>query len=216
MNRHPLSKRTAPAPSQQRGIVLIFALITLVILLIGGVAISRSISGAQFTVGNIGFKRDLANQGERALLKVMEEMRGTGALASVTTRNTDLKAANYKATLLPTNGQGIPTALLSNTEFDSVGVATNDITVSDTLKVRYVIDRVATINGTCGPNTCAMANQIVFGGGSSEWINSQTNSGSANNPNPSAVPLQPVYRLTLKVTGPRKTLSFFQSTFTIN
>lgn len=197
--------------------VLIFALITLVIMLIGAVAISRSINAGQFMIGNIGFKRDLNNQGERALQIAMNAVRTGGALELATTRNTDLVSANYKATLLPTNAQGIPNALLSDTDFAAVGVATNDITVTDlNVKIRYVIDRMATATGTCSTSTCTMANQTVFGGGPSEWINSQTNSGAANNANPSAVPQQPIYRITLRVTGPRNTMSFFQSTITTN
>jgi len=197
--------------------VLIFALITLVILLIGAVAISRSINSSQFAIGNIGFKRDLTNQGERALQIALDAVRTGGALATLSTRNTDLVAANYKATLLPTNAQGIPNALLSDTAFAAVGVSTNDITVAGMgVTIRYVIDRVATSTGSCSSSTCTLANQSVFGGGSSEWINSQTNSGSASNANPSAVPQQPIYRITLRVTGPRNTMSFFQSTFTTN
>lgn len=197
--------------------MLIFALITLVILLIGAVAISRSINSSQFAIGNIGFKRDLTHQGERALQIALDAVRTGGALATLSTRNTDLVAANYKATLLPTNAQGIPNALLSDTEFATVGTSARDITVDDMqIKIRYVIDRVATSTGSCSTSTCTLANQSVFGGSSSEWINSQTNSGSANNANPSAVPQQPIYRITLRVTGPRNTMSFFQSTFTTN
>lgn len=197
--------------------VLIFALITLVILLIGAVALSRSINASQFFVGNIGFKRDLTNQGERALQIAMDAVRTGGALQLVATRNTDLQSANYKATLLPSNAQGIPNALLSDTDFAAVGVSTNDITVAGmSVTIRYVIDRMATTTGACSTSICTMANQNVFGGGSSEWINSQTNSGAANNANPSAVPQQPIYRITLRVTGPRNTMSFFQSTFTTN
>lgn len=205
------------ARGSQRGIVLIFALITLVILLIGAVAISRSINASQFAIGNIGFKRDLTNQGERALQIALDAVRAGGALATVSTRNTDLQAANYKASLLASNAQGIPNALLSDTDFAAVGVSTNDITVSDMgVTIRYVIDRVASASGACSTSTCTLANQNVFGGSSSEWINSQTNSGSVNNANPSAVPQQPIYRITLRVTGPRNTMSFFQSTFTTN
>lgn len=205
----------------QHGIVLIFALITLVILLIGAVAISRSLNSSQFAIGNIGFKRDLTNQGERALRAAMEAVRTGGALASITTRNTDLASANYKATMLPTNAQGIPNALLSDTTFLTVGVTSNDITINEAsgaerLRVRYVIDRLATTTGNCSSSTCTMVNQSVFGGGSSEWINSQTNSGAANNANPSAVPEQPIFRITLRIQGARNTMSFFQSTFTTN
>lgn len=207
----------SPRAGRQRGIVIIFALITLVILMIGAVAISRSINSSQFAVGNIGFKRDLTNQGERAVQIAMDAVRGSGALAAPATRNANLVTANYSATMLPTNAQGIPNALLSDTAFAGVGTTVNDITVADlNISVRYVIDRMATATGACSSATCTMANQTVFGGSSSEWINSQTNSGAANNANPSAVPEQPIFRITVRVRGPRNTLSFFQSTFTTN
>lgn len=198
----------------QHGFVLIFVLVTLVILLIGAVAIARSITGSQQIVGNLGFKRDLSNQGERALEVAMDSVRNSGALAAAAARNQDMLAANYKATLLDTNAQAIPLALLSDAEFEKVGSAKNDIVVRDmNVTVRYLIDRMATAPGVCGPGTCSMVNQNAFGGGSSEWINSQSNGGGTD-PNPGAVPQQPIYRITVRVSGPRKTQSFFQSTFT--
>jgi type IV pilus assembly protein PilX len=213
---HPIVLRRPSRGGTQRGVVLVFALITLVILLIGAVAVSRSINASQFMSGNLGFKRDLSNQGERALQAVMNAVR-TGPLADVTARNDDLKSANYKATLLPTNAQGIPTALLSDGEFEKVGSADRDIQIDDmSVKVRYVIDRLASTTGNCGPSQCALANQTTFGGGSSEWINSQGNSGVSKDPNPGAAPQQPVYRISVRVRGARGTLSFFQSTFTTN
>ncbi|KQY89034.1 MULTISPECIES: hypothetical protein [Roseateles] len=191
-------------PRHQRGIVLVFALITLVILMIGAVAISRSLNSSQFTLGNIGFKRDLTNQGERALQLAMTAVRAGGALASEATRNTALPAANYSARLLPSNAQGIPVALLNDTEFAKVASAEDiDVGGNTGVKIRYVIDRMALTEGACTPSTCTMATQPVFGGASNEP------------PKPSP-PAQPIFRITLKVTGPRNTVSFFQSTFTTN
>jgi len=189
----------------QRGIVLVFALITLVILLIGAVAISRSLTNSQFTLGNIGFKRDLTNQGERAIQLAMDAVRGGGALASEATRNTDLPAANYRATMLPTNAQGIPLALLDSAAFDAMATAANDIDVGNGtgITIRYVIDRMALAQGACTSSNCTMANEPVYGG-------------PKLNPPPPPPPEQPIFRLTLRVTGPRNTVSFFQSTFTTN
>lgn len=187
---------------QQRGIVLVFALITLVILLIGAVAISRSLSSSQFALGNIGFKRDMTNQGERALQLAMNAVRAGGALATEAARNANLRAANYSASMLQTNPQGIPLALLTNDAFLAVGTAANDISVAG-VTIRYVVDRMALVAGPCSPSNCTMANQQVFGGASNEL------------PKPSP-PAQPIFRMTLKVTGPRGTASFFQSTFTTN
>lgn len=198
----------------QRGFVLIFVLIVLVILMIGAVAIARSISGSQQIVGNLGFKRDLTNQGERALEVAMASVRNNGALANVTARYQNLRAANYSATLLEANAQAVPLALLSDAEFERVGTADNDIVVADmNVTVRYVVDRMARVRGPCDSSTCVMVNQIGFGGGSSEWIKSENN-GSGGEQNPGAAPQQPVYRISVRVSGPRKTLSFFQATFT--
>jgi len=198
----------------QGGFVLIFVLVTLVIMLIGAVAIARSISGSQQIVGNLGFKRDLTNQGERALEVAMASVRNNGALADVTARYQDVRAANYSAQLLEANAQAIPLALLSDAAFEKVGLADNDIVVDDmNVTVRYVVDRMATVRGPCDSNACTTVNQIGFGGGSSEWIKSENN-GSGGEQNPGAAPQQPVYRISVRVSGPRKTLSFFQATFT--
>ena len=129
----------------------------------------------------------------------MSQMQPGGALSTETARNTNLNTANYSATILATNAQGIPAALLNNDSFASVGMATNDIRVNGMgITIRYVIDRMATTAGPCTPSTCTMANQQVFGGASNE----------APKPSP---PVQPIFRMTLKVSGPRNTVSYFQS-----
>lgn len=202
---------------RERGIVLIFALVTLVIMLIGAVAISRSLSSNQFAIGNIGFKRDMTHQTERAVQAAMAAFRASGALANVNLRNANLPAANYSATLLPTNAQGIPLALLSDSTFNTVGEAGNDIALADVgLTIRYVVDRISSAPGVCSVSTCSMVNDVIYGGAVTELISAQNNSSAANSANPSAVTPQPVYRVTMRVKGPRNTLSFFQSTFTSN
>lgn len=209
-------KASRPLPSRsQRGVVLLFALIALVIMLIGAVAISRSMNSAQFTIGNIGFKRDLTNQGERVLAKVFDVVRSGGALAGTAT-NADLQAENYSSKLLDTDTHGIPLALLNDTTFTTnVGTAGKDITVDGQgVTLRYVLERMASATGPCSSTTCVFINHDVTAGSSSEWINSQESSGAVANSNPSAVPQQPVYRLTVRARGPRNTLAFYQTTFT--
>lgn len=198
--------------SRQRGVVLVFALIALVIMLIGAVAMMRSINTTQFSTGNLGFKRDLTNQAERALTAVFAEV-NTGALSTLLAREANLKASNYSATMLPNNPQGLPTALLSDAAFLVVGDASKDITVATAgVTIRYLIDRMSTAVGPCGPDTCVMASQTLTGGSFSEWNSAQNNNGIGG---VGAAPPQPVYRVTVRVTGPRGTQSFFQSTFSI-
>src|SRR5256885_3140779 len=106
--KHRLPSRSA---SRQRGVVLLFSLVALIVLLIAAVALMRSFNTSMFMAGNIAFKRDLQNQGERAVEKALNEFR-SGLLAATAARSNDLQQANYKAVMLATNAQGIPPELV--------------------------------------------------------------------------------------------------------
>ena len=207
----PLPMRTR---SQQRGVALVFAMIALVVLLIGAAAIMQSMNTSLFTAGNLGFKRDLTNQGERALNTVLDLV-STGALGSETARQVNNTARNYSATIFAdTNAQGIPAALLSDTAFAAVGVASNDITIADmSVAVRYVVDRLcATGTAAVTATACSVSGNIApAGGSSSESARAEdTSAGGVG-----ALVPQAIYRVTIRVSGPRGTQSFFQATFTI-
>jgi type IV pilus assembly protein PilX len=186
----------------QRGAVLLFAMIALVVLLIGTVALMRSMNTSLFTAGNFGFKRDLTNQGERAIATVLDLVQ-TGALGSEVARESSATARNYSASILPTNGDGIPLALLSDAAFAAVGVAGNDISPADMgVTVRYVVDRLCVAAGPASPNSCSVTSPPPQGG-------------SNDTKDDDDLPVQFVYRVSIRVDGPRRTQSFFQSTFTI-
>lgn len=203
MNSSHLTRR----PNHQQGVVLLITLVVLVVLLAGGVAIMRSMNASLFSAGNLAFKRDLINQGERAVSKVLTLFAGSAALATPAATAANLKAANYVATPLPTNAQGVPTALLNNSEFDTVGVASNDITdTAAQVTIRYVIDRLCTSVGssaTLGKAGCVYPpSSSDVRGGSSQEI------GTRLPPPPSTT-----YRLSIRVTGPRDTQVFLQTSF---
>ena len=192
----------------QRGVVLLFAMIALVILLIGTVALMRSMNTSLFTAGNFGFKRDLTNQGERAMTTVLDLVQ-TGALASEAARQANSTASNYSATMLSTNAEGIPLALLSDTAYATVGVAGNDIAPAGMgVTVRYVVDRLCTTAGPASEDSCTVVGTLPAGGSNSEV-------GSGSGGGPRGAPTGVVYRVSIRVDGPRRTQSFFQSTFSI-
>ena len=213
-----MSAMTRPCPSRPRrsqtGVALVFAMIALVVLLIGAAAIMQSMNTSLFTAGNLGFKRDLTNQGERALNTVMALI-DTGALGTEAARQANNKAQNYSATIFTdANGQGIPAALLSDTAFAAVGVASNDITIADMgVTVRYVVDRLcATGTTTVTATDCSVAGNVApLGGSSSETARAEdSSSGGAG-----ALIPQAIYRISIRVSGPRGTQSYFQATLTI-
>jgi type IV pilus assembly protein PilX len=182
------------------------------VLLIGTLALMRSMNTSLFTAGNYGFKRDLTNQGERAMTTVLDMVQ-TGALGNDGARQADATASNYSASVLPTNAQGVPLALLTDTEFATVGVASNDIALADMgVTVRYVIDRLCASDGPATQDGCTLAGNLLPAGSSaSELLRAEDgSSGGAG-----AVAPQVVYRVSIRVDGPRRTQSFFQSTFTI-
>lgn len=195
-----------------RGAVLLFAMIALVILLIGTVALMRSMNTSMFTAGNFAFKRDLTNQGERAMTTVLALVQ-SGALGTDATRQANATASNYSAAILPTNDQGIPLALLDDTAFGATGVSSNDITLADMgITVRYVVDRLCAAAGPATQDSCTLAgNLLPAGSSSSELLRAEDGSSGGVG---AAAP-QVVYRVSIRVDGPRRTQSFFQSTFTI-
>jgi type IV pilus assembly protein PilX len=200
--RHRLATR-------QRGVVLLFGMIALVVLLIGTTAMVRSMSTSMTTTGNFGFKRDANNQGERAV-QVVLNMLQSGALSDVTARETSDVSRNYSAQLLNSNAQGIPLALLSDAEFAAVGNPANDITIADmSMTVRYVVDRISTTPGPADASNTLMANNSVPAGGSGSELMTAMDSSSGGM---GAIAPQVVYRISVRVTGPRNTQSFYQST----
>lgn len=186
--------------SRQSGVVLIFCLIVLVILLAGGVAVVRSMNSSLFSAGNLAFKRDLLNQGHLATTKAVSLFAAGGALAS--NDGTSRANLNYSAVQLNANAQGIPVALLGDdATFAAIGATTNDLEVEDSkVKIRYVIERLCSSEGIATSTTCVQSQSAPPGG-------------SAKVPPPPPPPTATVYRLTARVTGPRDTQLFTQTTF---
>ena len=196
MNKSPSFQKR----QRQRGVVLLFCLIILVVLLAGGVAVVRSMNSSLFGAGNMAFKRDLLNQGQQAVVKATSLFATGGALVGASAQSrADL---NYSAVQLATNAQGIPSALLGNDEsFAAIGRAANDLTgATPDVKVRYVIERLCSAAGAPTSATCVQSQSAPMGG-------------SAVVPPPPPPPTATVYRLTARVTGPRDTQVFLQTSF---
>ncbi len=188
-------------------------MIALVILLIGAIAMVRSISTSLFTAGNYGFKRDLTNQGERAVSNAIA-LFTTGALSTAAAREANLVSSNYSAVMLPSNGRGIPDGLLA-TPF-TVGNAANDITVvNQSVTIRYVVDRLCTQIGAVDSARCVLGSEGEAQGVNSQDLATGTSGGVSVNNKKSASPIRPVYRISMRVTGPRRTEAYFQSNFTV-
>ena len=197
--------------ARQRGVVLIFSLLVLLILAIGAVAILRSTNSSLLSSGNLAFHRDLVNQAEQAVSTVMTEFKTGGPPLGGVTTTASVLAANYSAVTLATNPQGVPLVLLGDdTVFGAVGTpglvpAGNDLPgrTSD-VKIRYVIDRLCIAvppTVTASINACVQSTGLPTGG-------------TANRNTAVAPPSATVYRISVRIDGPRNTQAFLQTTFT--
>lgn len=189
-------------PNRQRGIILIVTLFALIILMISGIALVRSFDSSLVLAGNMAFKRDLVNQGERGMAAAILSMNGSGALVSEITRQSDLVSSNYSASLLTTDVHGIPTILLNDDTWTTAGMSAADIkdTVSG-VTIRYVIDRLCAVSGAASTANCI--------------VGSYGDKGGTANVKRAAGITPPVYRISVRVTGPRNTQTYLQTTFSI-
>lgn len=186
----------------QQGVVLVIALVGLVVLMIGGVALVRSMGTSTFMAGNLAFKRDLVNQGERAMAQAISALRN-GALAAEGARQANLASGNYSAQMLKVDAHGVPELLVDNAKFGASGMSAADITdASAGVTIRYVIDRQCSAAGAFDADKC------MVGVGAED-------KGGSNFLKKPAGESKPVYRISVRVSGPRGTQAYLQTTATL-
>ena len=184
-----------PGQARERGVVLLFALILLVALTLGGLALMRSVSTGNVIAGNLSFQQAAAHSADAGV-----EAAITWLEANAATLGANNTAAGYLAM------RQDPAA---NQSWDAFWTGTLAVAATaQTLPadaagntVSYVIQRMCNQTGqaftaaacSTSPNDPGAAGQSHQGG----------------TPPPSAPP-QPNYRITTRVVGPRNTMSMVQ------
>ncbi len=180
----------------QSGVIMLITLISLVIMLLASIALIRSTESNLMAAGNISFRRDVVNQAERAIPQV-QTLFVTGALVSNAAREADSVANNYYASIQPSNTLGIPAALMDS----SAATYNTNLITNSGVTVRYLIDRMC-LAGTTGVTaiSCTLST-------------STTDNTGCKRPPCSAGTIKPVYRISIRASGPRNTETFIQTTF---
>lgn len=203
----------------QRGVTTIIVLLALVIMLVAAVGLVKAFNATLFMSGNLAFKRDLVNQAERASAAAMDLLK-TGDLSTSAARAVNNPALNYRAQMYTVmqpgetgcpstrvNAQGIPCVLLSDAAFAGAGVTSNDIAVTaQGVNVRWILERLC--NGENEDYLLGSANCVV-------GPTPDARGGSATEITGPTLQAQVMYRLSVRVDGPRSTQAFFQSTFAL-
>lgn len=188
-------------PARQQGMVLLIALIVLIAMTLAGVALMRSVDTTNIVAGNLAFQQAATHSAdpgiEDAVTWLQTQNIGTGLDNDVPSRG---YSANGNATTRnPSAGQtwdAFWTSVLSGSTY----VFTTADSVSN--KVEYVIDRMCNAAGSKTGGASCTASPIVSAatGNAEEGGEIQLNA-------PSVV----YYRITVRVAGPRNTVSYVQA-----
>jgi len=184
--------------SRQRGAVLFIALIVLVAMTLAGIAAVRSVDTTVQIAGNLAFKQSTTFGADRAIETARTWLVGQTAAGALFANNT---ASGYYAAT-PTTGPGLETPWRNYDWTNlSIPVAGTDAAGNS---ARFVIHRVC--NQTGDPNSVAtgiscLISLTTTSSGSGKGAGRQGVTGSTLN----------YYRVTVRVTGPRNTISYVQS-----
>ncbi len=189
------------APRRQRGVVLFISLIVMVAMSLAAIALIRSVDTATGVIGNLAFRQAAilpANLAvEAAAAALFDDARGGPAPIN---RINHMAAENYFATVQSgEDARGIPTELQRKTNFTQARVLVDQAGN----EIRYVIERMCidpvAVGQVATVETCEMLTPKLTTG-------TTANEGLAPVP-----PRLPMYRVTVRVDGPRNTTSFLQA-----
>ncbi len=202
--------------SRQQGVVMIFALIVLAVLALASVALTRSVDTGNMAAGNLSFKQNAFSATDIGVEAAIARFRAGGTLGPAVSITADVAAQTYFATIQATNANGVPTALLGTAVFDAafasncfwanptwqttLKACTTAAGSDDLAQVRYLIDRQCTAAGPPSNTTC----NYVGESGASAGSTNTSHTGVSNSP---------LYRVTVRVDGPKNTTSYSQVVF---
>ncbi len=200
----------------QAGMVMIVALIILIAMTLGGLALVRSTDTANLIAGNMAFQQAATHSADSGIEAAVAWLEGV-KMADATDLDDPMPAAGYAADAnpVPANQTGEAFWIASS----AAGVcflpmaggacsAAPGVANAAGNTVSFMIQRLCGSTGESISSRCAVAPGLASA--------SSDNSGENLEAGGDILPLDPstavYYRITVRVSGPRNTLSFVQST----
>ncbi len=181
---------------RQRGVILVVSLVVLVAMMLGAVALIRSVETSNVIAGNLAFQQGTLNAGDSGVASAVAQLQGAGAAALLA----DAANKTYYATMRASDANGQlsdvafnaanPGATPAALDWSAVPVAQ---TVDSDYEVKIVVDRLCRADGVCvtdPPDPC-YTQTVGFSCGGTPATH---------------------YRATVRVAGPRNTVSVTQAT----
>lgn len=196
--RRPMNRLSGRRP--QQGLVLVIALIVLVLVSLGGVALMRSVDTATLVAGNLAFQQAAtraSDTGVERAIAVLQQKASDGSLDSNDTTNGYL--ATMRSTDSPATGQSWQAFWNSNLSGSAFDMGTDQFGN----QVFFVIHRLcANASPPSSGGQCVTSPSTTTATGNSEEAGQIQLQGSSG---------RVYYRITVRVAGPRRTESYVQS-----
>ncbi|MFO1413289.1 MAG: hypothetical protein U1F10_05145 [Burkholderiales bacterium] len=196
MNAAP---RGTAGPAAQSGLVMIVVLIALAIMALAGVALLRSIDAATAVTGNVAFSQASLLPANQAVEEAVAALFEKETISNV---NADMAAENYFATRQDgDDARGIPAKLQSKSAAATLAKHLDGGNGND---IHYVIERLCA-KGV--PATPSRADLVQY----CDMMPPKPAGTTTMETDKIELPRVPLFRVTVRVDGPRNTVSFMQA-----
>lgn len=195
---------TAAPRRFQQGVVLFIALIVLVAMSLAGIALLRSVDTGTIIAGNLAFRQNAVHVADLGIEAARSYLSASGSTLLDGDQTGDAYYATWQENLdLLGNDPG---------KVDFVWTTGKAVTAAPYAPpkgyaIRYVIHRLCE---TSGPT--ADANCIKFVGDPSTSAAGGTKGAATYGSYAISIPTNTLFRITVRVVGPRNTLSYVQAT----
>lgn len=207
LNHHFRLGGHRPQRASERGVVLILALIVLAAMTLAGIGLTRSVFTSNKIAGNLAFQQSATHAADVGIEEAIAWLEERNANSPATLHASQLPGGLNKGYFAnrPLNTDPVPGTSWEQawTLWEATG-RVNEIARNATTgnRVRYVIHRLCNAVGAPASGIGCAASPVTIG--------SEGNSQGAGVVGIS-VPTQRYYRITVRVDGPRNTVSFVQS-----
>jgi Tfp pilus assembly protein PilX len=194
-----MSARTRPAARRERGTILFVALIVLVAMSLAGIALMRSVDTNVLIAGNLAFRQGATAGGDWGVESARAWLTANTAKLNIDQPGVTYYWANWQQNLdLIANDPAKPDYDWASANDLGFDLAAN--------RVQYVIHRLCDVAGA--PNAVQCVKSAISVSTAGVGGSNQVQPVGGGNVNIATVVL---YRVTVRVTGPRNTVSYVQA-----
>ena len=205
LNKVAIMQNRITPPRMQSGIVLIVALIVLIAMTIAAIALIRSTDLTNIIAGNLAFKQGATHAGDTGVEAAFAflDNNNVGTFLHNDRPDQGYSANGNDPTRSPVAGQTWETFWQTLADANRIVTLPTDAAGNT---VSYIIDRLCALPGDPASGASCTASTVA---------STSSPSGEEGGEKGITAPSATYYRITVRIAGPRNTVSFVQSIVTI-